>query len=74
MSIAEIKAEIEKLTPEQKKELHEALEAATSPPEKAAVISDYLGSLRGTVIFHPGWDEDEPLEDWEVLRGDDSSP
>jgi hypothetical protein len=74
MSIAEIKAEIEKLTPEQKKELHEALEAATSPPEKAAVISDYLGSLRGTVIFHPGWDEDEPLEDWEVLRDDDSSP
>jgi hypothetical protein len=73
MSIAEIKAEIEKLTPEQKKELRDALEAATSSPEKAALISDYIGSLRGTVIFHPGWDEDEPLEDWEVLRDDDSS-
>jgi len=73
MSIAEIKAEIEKLTPDQKKELRDALEAVTSPPEQAAVISNYLGALRGTVIFHPGWDEDEPLEDWEVLRDDDAS-
>lgn len=73
MSLAEIKAEIAKLTPEQKKELRDALEAATTPPEKGTVISDYLGALRGTVIFHPGWDEDEPLEDWEALRDDDSS-
>ena len=73
MSIAEIKAEIEKLTPDQRKELRDALEAVTCPQEQAAVISNYLGGLRGTVIFHPGWDEDEPLEDWEVLRDDDAS-
>jgi len=24
-------------------------------------------------ILKPGWDEDEPLEDWEALRDDASS-
>jgi hypothetical protein len=73
MSIVEIKAEIEKLTPAEKKELHDALEAAMAASEKPTTISEYLGSLRGTVVFHPGWDENEPLEDWEALRDDDSS-
>jgi hypothetical protein len=73
MSIAEIKAEIQKLTPEEKKELRDVLEAAMTVPEKPATMSDYLGSLRDTVIFHPGWDEDEPLEDWDALRDNDSS-
>jgi hypothetical protein len=73
MSIGEIKAEIQKLTPEEKKELRDALEAAMTAPQKSADMSDYIGSLRGTVIFKPGWDEDEPLEDWEALRDNDSS-
>jgi hypothetical protein len=74
MSIAELKAEIEKLTPAEKKELRDALEAEISAPEKASTtMAEYLGSLRGTVILKPGWDEDEPLEDWEALRDNDSS-
>jgi len=73
MSIAELKAEIEKLTPAEKKELRDALEAEISAPEKPADVSKYLGSLQGTVIFKPGWDEDEPLEEWEALRDNDSS-
>lgn len=74
MSIAEIKAEIEKLTPEEKKELHDALEAAMSAPQKEpTTMSEYLESLKGTAILKPGWDEDEPLEDWEALRDDPSS-
>ena len=73
VSVAEIKAEIQKLTPEEKKELHDALETAMTAPGKPATMSDYLGSLRDSVIFHPGWDEDEPLEDWEALRDNDSS-
>jgi hypothetical protein len=74
MSIAELKAEIEKLTPAQKKELRDALEAETSAPEKtAATMAEYLGSLRGSVVLKPGWDKDEPLEDWKALRDNDSS-
>jgi hypothetical protein len=71
MSVAEIKAEIQKLTPEEKKELHDALEAAMSPPEKEpTTMAEYLGSLRGTVILKPGWDDDEPLEQWNAERDD----
>ncbi len=69
MSFAEIKAEIEKLTPEQKKELRDALEVEISGADKIfATTFEYLGSLRETVIFHPGWDENEPVEDWKALR------
>ena len=73
MSIAEIKAEIQKLSPEEKKELRDALEAAVSAQERAADASQFVGCLKDSVIFDPGWDEDEPLEDWEALRDDDSS-
>ena len=71
MSVAEIKAEIQKLTPEEKKELHDALEADLAAPAKEpATMADYLGSLRGTVILKPGWDDDEPLEQWNAERDD----
>jgi len=65
--------EIQKLTPEEKKELREALEAALSAPQKPSTMAEYLGCLKGATILKPGWDEDEPLEDWEALRDDASS-
>jgi hypothetical protein len=71
VSVAEIKAEIQKLTPEEKKELRDALEAAVPPMGKEPMtMADYLGSLRGTVILKPGWDDDEPLEQWNAERDD----
>ncbi len=70
MSIAELKAEIAKLSPMEKKELHDALEAAMSPPNDPKTMAEYLGSLRGTVILKPGWDDDEPLEAWNAERDD----
>ena len=73
MSIAEIKAEISKLTPEEKKELHDALEAALATPSKPVDLWQYIGCMKGTAVLKPGWDEDEPLEDWEALRDDASS-
>ncbi len=36
-------------------------------------MAEYLGCLKGATILKPGWDEDEPLEDWEALRDDASS-
>jgi hypothetical protein len=33
-------------------------------------MAEYLGSLRGTVILKPGWDDDEPLEQWNAERDD----
>jgi hypothetical protein len=69
MSVAEIKAKIEKLTPEEKEQLRDALEAEiTVPPKEPTTMQEHLGSLRGTVILKPGWDDDEPLEHWEALR------
>jgi hypothetical protein len=73
MSVAEIKAEILKLTPQEQKEIREALERAMSAQEQAADASQLVGSLKDTIVFHPGWDEDERPEDWEALRDDDSS-
>ena len=73
MSVAEIKAEILKLSPEEKKELRDALEKALATPNEPIDVSKYLGYMRGTAVLKPGWDEDEPLEDWDVLRDDASA-
>ena len=73
MSVAELKAEILKLPLEEKKELHDALEKALATPDKPVDMSQCLGSMRGTAVLKPGWDEDEPLEDWEALRDDASA-
>jgi hypothetical protein len=71
MSVAEIKAEIEKLSPEEKKRLREALDAEISPTAKEpTTMAEYLGSLRGPLILKPGWDSDEPLEQWNAERDD----
>jgi hypothetical protein len=73
MSVAEIKAELPKLTAKELVELEIALELAKSAVRPPVTPADYFGCLRGTVTFKPGWDEDEPLEMWEALR-DDPSP
>lgn len=70
MSITEIKAEIQKLSPEEKAELKAVLEAEMEAGTAPAHPSSILGCMKGTVIFHPGWDEDEPIEMWEALRDD----
>ena len=67
--MAEIKRELPKLTAAELLELEDALELAKA----CAQPSDYLGCLRGAVIFKPGWDEDEPFEAWEALRDDPSA-
>jgi hypothetical protein len=73
MSIAELKAEIAKLSPAEKIELRDALETAVAETEKPPAKATQLGCMEGTAILKPGWDQDEPLEDWEVLRDDPSS-
>ena len=73
MSVAEMKAELPKLTAKELVELEIAVELAKVAVQPPVRPSDYFGCLRGTVTFKPGWDEDEPLEMWEALR-DDPSP
>ena len=68
MSLTEIKSEIEKLSPAEKAQLKEALEADFAKAQNATDASGILGCMKGTIVFHPGWDEDEPLEMWEALR------
>jgi len=69
MSVAEIKAELPKLTPAELVEVEVAVElakAAVQPPVKP---SDYFGCMRGTVTFLPGWDEPD-TELWNALKDD----
>jgi hypothetical protein len=73
MSVAEIKAEIQKLSPEEKAQLKEVLEADLTAGPSPADASSILGCMKGTAILKPGWDEDEPIEIWEALRDDASS-
>ena len=68
MSVAEIKAEIEKLSSEEKVELKAALEAGLAAAAVPADASSILGCMKGTAILHHGWDDDELLEMWEALR------
>lgn len=73
MSIAEMKAELPKLTAAELVELEVALErikaVSTPQPDMAQVVD----SLAGAMKFGPGWDTSLPLEDWEALRDDPSA-
>jgi antitoxin (DNA-binding transcriptional repressor) of toxin-antitoxin stability system len=44
--------------------------AVVVPPEadKIDTPAEWLGSLRGTVKYQPGWDAPEPEELWEANR------
>lgn len=73
MSVAEIKAELPKLSPPELAEVEAALQQAKlAVPATPATMSSYAGCMRGVTVLKPGWDEDEPLEMWEALRDDPS--
>ena len=43
--------------------------AVVSPPNKAEPsMKDFIGSLKGTVNYQPGWDAPLGSEDWEACR------
>lgn len=70
MSLAELKAEIAKLSPEDKQQLREALDVDQTTAAETQTMAEYLGCARGMMKFNPGWDDPEPLEDWNALRDD----
>jgi len=43
-------------------------EVGPPAPEKAADAKEWLGSLRGTVIYGKGWDQPEDADLWEANR------
>jgi hypothetical protein len=73
MSVAEIKAEIQKLTPEEKKELRDALEVAISGQSK-----EPKGSGEFDATARPIWEiakeigKSIPSKDWEKVPKDGS--
>ena len=78
MSIAEMKAELARLSPSELVELEEAVRRAKAglPVASAAPAPDmgqFVDSLAGVMKFGPGWDAPLPLEDWEALRDDPSA-
>ncbi|MBA3353505.1 MAG: hypothetical protein H0U23_14000 [Blastocatellia bacterium] len=72
MSLTELKAEIEKLPPSDLEALRSTIEAELSKKQKSepATFAEYAAALKGTIIFHDGWDDDEPLEQWNAERDD----
>lgn len=70
MSVAEIKAELPKLTPAELIELEVALMVAKQQAPESKP-SDFFGRMRGTMKFNPGWDEPD-TELWDALKDDSS--
>lgn len=73
MSLAELKAEIAQLSPEQlealRLEIESELTKKKAPPDFAN-FAEYAASLRGMMTLNPGWDDDEPIEQWNAERDD----
>lgn len=72
MSLTELKSEIAELSAAELKALQLAIDAELNKKQSAEPgnSGDYLGSMRGTAILKPGWDDDEPLEEWNAERDD----
>ncbi len=69
---ADLEAKLPLLSPAELQQLRQSIddalkqEAAAQPTR--AELNTWLGSLRGTVKFGPGWEDPLPAEDWEALR------
>ncbi|MGI8820093.1 MAG: hypothetical protein ACR2ID_04385 [Chthoniobacterales bacterium] len=72
MSLTELKSEIAHLSAADLGALHSAIEAELlkKEPAEPTTFAEYAASLRGTMTLHPGWDDDEPLEQWNAERDD----
>src|ERR1017187_4959512 len=70
MSVEQLEIEVSQLPADELRRLQEviALELQKREASPTSDISQFAGSLRGTVTYMPGWDEPEPLEMWEALR------
>jgi antitoxin (DNA-binding transcriptional repressor) of toxin-antitoxin stability system len=49
---------------------HGKILAVISPPDEhpKASLQEFVGSLKGTVTYSPGWDAPLGPEDWEACR------
>ncbi len=72
MSLTEIKSEIAQLSATELEALRSTIEAELlkKAPAEPTTFAEYPASLRGTLILHPGWDDDEPFEQWNAERDD----
>lgn len=72
MSVAEIKAELQSLSPGELAEVEQALQKLKQgePIAPPADPKQFFGSLEGVMKFGPGWDQPEPAETWNAMRDD----
>ena len=71
MSLAEMQEKVAELSREELETLRDAVDQRLSKSEKPQPPQNplqFMGSLRGTITYAPGWDEPEPLETWEAYR------
>lgn len=73
MSVAEIKAELPKLTPAELAEVESALQRLKTGSPPSPDMAQFVDSLASVMKFGPDWDAPLPLEDWEALRDNPSA-
>lgn len=74
MSLAELKAELQNLSPAELTEVENALQQIKSgqPLTQPSESAKTFGSLEGVMKFSPGWDQPEPADTWHAMRDDSS--
>ncbi len=72
MSLTELKSEIAQLSAADLEALRSAIEAELlkKEPQEPADFAEYAATLRGMMKLNPGWDDPEPLEQWNAERDD----
>lgn len=74
MSLAELKAELQNLTPAELTEIEKALQQVKSGQHliTSPGAAKIFGSLEGVMKFSPGWDQPETSGTWNAMRDDTS--
>lgn len=74
MSLAELKAELQKLTPAELTEVEKALQQVKAGQRLSTSTepAKVFGSLEGVMKFGPGWDQPESAATWNAMRDDSS--
>ncbi len=72
MSLTELQSEIAQLSPAELEALRSAIDSELTKRQASAPVNmaEYFASLRGTITLLPGWDDPEPLEQWNALNDD----
>ena len=72
MSLTELKTEIAQLSRAELEALRSTIDSELTKKQTSQIVNfaEYAGCARGMMKFNPGWDDPEPIEQWNALRAD----